>query len=61
MVVKGFSQREGFNYKDIFSPVVKHSSIRILMTLVATAFLHGNMKDEIYMKFLNGMDVTNAD
>ena len=45
----------------MFSPVVKHSSIRILIALVAqfdlklaqldvkTAFLHGDLEEEIYM------------
>jgi len=45
----------------VFSPIVKHSSIRILLALVAqneldldqldvkTAFLHGDLEEEIYM------------
>ena len=35
MVTKGFSQVEGVDYCDIFSPVVKHSSIRLLLAYVA--------------------------
>ena len=61
MVVKGYTQREGIDYNEIFSPVVKHSSIRILLTLVAqyeleldhldvkTAFLYDNFDEEIFM------------
>ncbi|KAE8665322.1 Detected protein of unknown function [Hibiscus syriacus] len=58
---KGYDQKEGINYNEVFSPVVKHSSIRILLALVAqlnlelaqldvkTAFLHGDLEEEIYM------------
>ena len=61
LVAKGFPQKEGIDYNEIFSPVVKHSSIRILLSIVATrgwelqqldvktAFLHGELEEKIYM------------
>jgi len=61
LVAKGYAQREGIDYNEVFSPVVKHLSIRILLALVAqyelelnqldvkTAFLYGDLKEEIYM------------
>ena len=61
LVAKGYAQREGIDYNEVFSPVVKHSSIRIFLALVAqyeldfdqldvkTAFLHGDLDEEIYM------------
>ncbi|WVZ89612.1 hypothetical protein U9M48_035991 [Paspalum notatum var. saurae] len=61
LVAKGFSQIPGIDYNDVFSPVVKHSSIRALFGIVAmhnleleqldvkTAFLHGDLEEEIYM------------
>jgi len=56
-----YAQREGINYNEVFSPVVKHSSIQILLALVAqyelkldqldvkTTFLHDNLEEKIYM------------
>jgi len=35
LVAKSYAQREGFDYNEVFSLVVKHSYIRILLALVA--------------------------
>lgn len=68
MVAKGFTQREGIDYTEIFSPVVKHTSIRMLLSLVVhfdleldqldvkTAFLHGKLLETIYMKQPKGYE-----
>lgn len=66
LVVKGFRQRKGVDFNEIFSPVVKMSSIRTVLSLAATldleveqmdvktAFLHGDLEEEIYMKQPDG-------
>ena len=62
LVAKGFSQVEGVDFVEIFSPVVRHTSIRVLLSIVAhydleleqldvkTAFHHGDLEEEILMK-----------
>ena len=34
LVAKGYSQREGVDYIEVFFPVVHHTSIRVLLSLV---------------------------
>jgi len=61
LAAKGYAQKEGIDYNEIFSHVVKHMSIRTLLVIavqfdleleqtdVKTAFLHGEL-EEMYMK-----------
>ena len=69
LVAKDYAQKEGIDYNEAFSPVVKHSSIRILLALVAqfnmelvqwdvkTTFLHGDLEEEIYITQPEGFKV----
>ncbi|KAL5757095.1 hypothetical protein ACOSQ2_021841 [Xanthoceras sorbifolium] len=69
LVAKGYSQVHGVDFNDVFSPVVKHSSIRVLLALVAmhnleleqldvkTAFLHGELEETIYMQQPEGFEI----
>ncbi|WVY98367.1 hypothetical protein V8G54_030518 [Vigna mungo] len=69
LVAKGFTQIEGVDYHEIFAPVVKHCSVRVLMAIVAhcnlhleqldvrTAFLHGDLEETLYMKQPDGFAV----
>jgi len=65
LVAKGFSQIEGIDY-EIFSPMICYETIHLMFALMAlenmymarldvkTAFLYGKLKEEIYMKQLEG-------
>jgi hypothetical protein len=62
LVAKGFTQKEGVDYFDTYSPVARITSIRVLFALasiyklyvhqmdVKTAFLNGDLKEEVYME-----------
>ena len=69
IVAKGYNQKEEMDYNEIFSLVVGHTSIRVLLTLVAnlnmeleqlnvkTTFLHGRLEEEILMQQPKGFEV----
>ena len=62
LVARGFSQKPGVDYEETFSPVVRHSTLRLLFSLAAklaldvkhfdvkTAFLNGDLEQTVYMK-----------
>ena len=61
LVAKGFTQKEGIDYNETFSPVLCKDSFKIIMALVAhynlelhqmdvkTAFLNGDLNENVYM------------
>ncbi|TYJ96447.1 gag/pol protein [Cucumis melo var. makuwa] len=66
LMAKGYTQKEGVDYEETFSPVAMLKSIRILLSIatfydyeisqmdVKTAFLNGNLEVSIYMVQLKG-------
>jgi hypothetical protein len=62
LCAKGFTQREGIDYTETFSPVARHTTFKMLLAIgtaeqfhyrhmdVKTAFLHGILKEKVYMK-----------
>ena len=69
LVVKGFRQKEGLDYFDTYSPVTRITSIEMLIALAAvydleihqmdvkTAFLNGELEEEIYIEQPEGFVV----
>jgi hypothetical protein len=69
VVEKGYSQFEGVDFGEIFSPIAKLTSIRVLIFLDETfdldiekmdvniMFLHGDLEEEFYMKQPEGFVV----
>ena len=62
LVARGFSQTHGVDYFETFAPVVRYESVRCVLSLAAakkmtvhqfdvkTAFLHGDIDEEVYME-----------
>lgn len=69
LCAKGCGQIKGVNYTEVYSPTVRYDSIRVLLSEavhneleifqfdVKTAFLYGDVKEDIYMKPPEGLDV----
>ena len=66
IVARGFQQKEGVDYHDVFAPVVKWSTILAISTVAAqqkwslrqmdviTAFMNGTISEEILMEIPDG-------
>ena len=68
MVACGYSQIPGVDFNESFAPVINDVSFRVMLIIkltrglqatiidVETAFLHGNLQEEIYMNIPDGLE-----
>lgn len=66
LIARGFTQVEGIDYNEIFSPLIRHTSICFILSLTTahnlkleqmdekTIFLHEDLSEVIYMQHLEG-------
>ncbi|CAL8162165.1 unnamed protein product [Prunus armeniaca] len=71
LVAKGYTQTYDIDYQETFAHVAKMNTIRVLLSLAANlnwpfkqfdvknAFLHGDLKAEVYMEFPPEYGLTN--
>jgi len=70
LVAKGFVQREGIDFEEVFAPVARMESVRLLLALAAvrcwkvhhldvkSAFLNGELAEEVYVQQPPGFVIT---
>jgi hypothetical protein len=73
LVAKGYSQKHGINYDEVFAPVARWDTIRAILALAAkenwkvfqldvkSAFLHGELTEDIYVEQPPGYQKGNKD
>jgi len=61
LVTKGYKQEFGVNYKEVFAPVARLDTIRLVITLatqkswhifqldIKSAFLHGDLQEKVFV------------
>jgi hypothetical protein len=72
-IARGFSQKEGEDYDETFAPVARYTSIRAIISLLAsmgwslhqmdvkTTFLNGAIEEEVYIEQPQGFEVHSRD
>lgn len=72
LVVKGYVQQQGIDYTEIFAPVARMDTVRMIVALAAqkgwtlyqldvqSAFLHGELNEEVYVEQPKGYELENS-
>ena len=72
-VARGFSQKEGIDYEETFATIARYTTIRCLVSLLATmgwnihqmdvktTFLNGTIDEEVYIEQPEGFEVNSRD
>ena len=62
LVAKGYAQRHGVDYEEVFAPVARLETVRLILALAASgkwevhhmdvksAFLNGELQEQVYVK-----------
>jgi hypothetical protein len=70
IVIKGFSQIPGLHYNEMYAPIMKWESFQILLAIgaskgtkisqfdIKSAYLHGTMKEKVWVTQLEGFEET---
>lgn len=73
LVAKGYVQKHGIDYDEVFAPVARIETIRLIIALAAshgwevhhldvkTAFLHGELKEEVYVLQPEGFEIKGSE
>ena len=69
LMAKGYVQRHGIDYDEVFAPVARMETIRLVIALAAlngwqihhldvkTAFLHGDLKEDVFVSQPEGFEI----